>query len=683
MTATRRPVQPEDLLRIKTVTDVQLAPDGRRVAFVVTELDADADEVRSTIWLVTADGGRPVQLTYGPRRDGAPRWSPDGRFLAFLSDRPNPAGGHGRAGDRPQLYVLPMDGGEPRRLTDLPLGAGPAVWSPDGRAIAFAARVPAEPPPTDPEARRRWEQRPRVVTRAHYKDDGSGYTLDAPSRLFVVPLDGPSPLSPLSRTPGEGQPAWSPDGRRLAFVRARTGPAEYNLTDLWVCDADGGNARRLTEDVGRVAAPAWSPDGRTIACYGTDTQVPTLGGEMTRVWLVPADGGPPRNLTAAYDRSVYSAPAGPPIPPIWSPDGASLTVLVADAGNVHAVRVATADGAVRPLLTGERQVTLLSAVPGTALAFAANDALAPGDVFVCRWDGSGERRLTDLNGALLAELALPRVERRRFPSPNGGAIEGWLVHPLDGRRPAPLLIHIHGGPHSFSGNAFKVSSFYEYVLAGRGWATLALNPSGSGSYGRDFMRSLLGRWGEYDLPEQLAAIDQLVAEGIANPEQLAVTGYSYGGYMTAWVVGHTDRFKAAVVGAPVTNLESFFGTSDVGMWFGSGEMLGDLFTARETYRRLSPVQFVDRVTTPTLILHGEADDRCPIGQGEEFFIGLVAAGHVPCQFVRFPGASHLFLGQGRPSHRVDYCRRVVEWVERYTLSAPAVPGGEGPRRAEG
>ncbi len=665
MTAARRPVQPDDLLRIKTVTDVQIAPDGRRIAFVVTELDAESDEIRSRIWLVSADGGPTRPLTYGPGRDSAPRWSPDGRFLAFLSDRP------GRAGDRPQLYVLPMDGGEPRRLTDLERGAGPAVWSPDGQMLLFAARVAKEAAPSDAEARRRWEQRPRVVTRAHYKDDGSGYTFDAASQLFVVPLDGGPPRQITSGEASSREPAWSPDGRRVAFVRTRTGPADYNLTDLWVCDADGGNTQRLTDDVGRAAAPAWSPDGRTIACYGTDTQVPTLGGEMTRVWLVPAEGGPPRNLTAAYDRSPYATPAGPPAPPVWSPDGATLTLLVADAGDVHAVRITVESGAVEPLITGERQVTWLSAVPGGPIAFAAHDPLTPGDVFVCRWDGVEERRLTDLNGALLAELALPRVERRQFRSPNGGEIEGWLVHPLDGRRPAPLLVHIHGGPHSFSGNAFKMSSFYEYVLAGRGWATLALNPSGSGSYGRDFMRSLLGRWGEYDLPEQLAAIDQLVAEGIADPERLAVTGYSYGGYMTAWVVGHTDRFKAAVVGAPVTNLESFFGTSDIGMWFGPGEMLGDIFTARDTYRRLSPVQYVDRVTTPTLILHGEADDRCPIGQGEEFYIGLVAAGRAPCEFVRYPGASHLFLGQGRPSHRVDYCRRVVAWVERYTRGAPA------------
>jgi dipeptidyl aminopeptidase/acylaminoacyl peptidase len=226
-------------------------------------------------------------------------------------------------------------------------------------------------------------------------------------------------------------------------------------------------------------------------------------------------------------------------------------------------------------------------------------------------------------------------------------------------------VHIHGGPQSFVGHAFPHGTFYWYVLASRGWAILALNPRGSGSYGQAFAHSLRGRWGEYDLPEQLAAIDALVAEGVADPGRLAVAGYSYGGYMTAWTITHTDRFRAAVVGAPVTNLESFHGTSDIGMWFGPWQLRGSIVESRETYRRLSPVNYVERITTPTLILHGEADDWCPIGQGEELYVGMVAAGRAPAELVRYPGQSHLFPGIGRPSHRVDYTRRVVEWVERH------------------
>jgi dipeptidyl aminopeptidase/acylaminoacyl peptidase len=674
-TASPRPVQPEDLLAIKTVADVQIAPDGSRIAYVLTTIDADQDETRSTIWVVSASGGEPVPFTRGPRRDSAPRWSPDGRFLAFLSDR---------EGDRTQLYVMAADGGEPRRLTSLDRGAGPAVWSPDGSRIAFSAYGPVEPPPADQAARKRWEQRPRPITRAHYKDDGFGYTFDTRQHLFVVPLDGGEARQITDGDANDRGPAWSPDGRRIAFSRSRSGVADFNLTDLWVVDADGGNPRRLTETVGRANAPSWSPDGTTIACYGTDEQRDgSLGADLVRVWTVPAAGGEPRRLTGEYDRGAYLLPPPAQTPgPVWSADGATLTFAVSDAGNVHVKRVPAAGGAVETVVAGERQVTLISCAPAAGrLAFVALDPHNPGDVYTCRWDGGDERRLTRLNEALLAGLTLPRVERRTFPSPHGVTIEGWLVRPVGAVGPAPLLVSIHGGPHGFAGNVFPAISWY--VLASRGWAVLALNPSGSGSYGQAFAVSLRGRWGEYDLPEQLAAIDALIAEGLVDGERLAVSGYSYGGYMTAWTIGHTDRFRAAVVGAPVTNLESFHGTSDIGLWFAPWEMNGGLFANRETYRRLSPVTYVDRVTTPTLILHGEADDRCPIGQGEEFYIGLIAAGKAPAEFVRYPGGSHGFLNAGRPSHRVDYHRRIVEWVERHTLApagarppAAAVPAGD-------
>ena len=670
MSVQRRAPRPEDLAAIVIVSDAQISPSGDAIAFVRTEIEIDADEYRSTIWLVPSDGGEPVQLTRG-RRDTAPRWSPDGRTIAFLSDRDG--------GD--QLYLLPFAGGEALRVTALRHGAGPAVWAPDGGRIAFRAEVDAESRPSEGPGRAasatasgdaaRAALRPRVVTRAQYKGDGFGYTFDRRHQLFVLtPADGH--LAQITHEDAEhAGPAWSPDGRHLAFVRARAGTGDYSLFDLWTVDAAGREPRQLTREIGRAVAPAWSPDGASIACFGTDEQGAGFGDSMVRIWLVPSGGGAPRRLTGGYDRAaVLARPHEVSAPPIWSSDGKAVTFVAADAGRTHVVRAAVPEGTVATVVGGDRQIQSVTAAAGR-LAFAATDPEIPADLFVSASDGSRERRLTHAN-PWLAEVSLPRVERRRFSSPHGGELDGWVTHPVDGRRPAPLLLEIHGGPASYAGPLFPLGLWHTYILAAHGWAILQLNPIGSGSYTKSFAHGIRACWGERDLPEQLAAVDALVADGTADEARLGVAGYSYGGFMTSWTITHTDRFKAAVVGAPVVNLESFYGTSDIGPWFGDWEMLGDVVTQRHTYRRRSPINYVERATTPTLIVHGEADDRCPIGQGEELFTGLVAAGRAPVEFVRYPGQSHGFRATGRPSHRIDVARRVVEWMARHVRHpAPA------------
>lgn len=665
----RRPVDASDILAFRAVPDAQLSPDGARVAYVLTEVDAERDEYRSTVWVVPASGGEAVQLTHGPKRDTAPRWSPDGRWLAFLSDR---------ASDRPQLYVMPVGGGEPRKLTSLDGGAGPATWSPDSCRIAFSAPVWLEAPPTDPDARKRWEARPRHVTRAQYKADGQGYTFDQRWRLFVADVaSGDVRQASVSNGDDRGE-SWSPDGRSLAFSRTRATQADYGLSDIHVLDVASGDVRRVSDRVPRAVSPTWSPDGATIACYAHDVDEYGIGDPMIRVWTVPSAGGEPRILTERYDRAVAPLPPPAVTPgPAWSADGGSVTFIAADRGSTHLMRAEVATGEVSLVVGGERQIVIASVVPGKGIAFVSADLERPSDVYACAADGFGERRLTDVNGPLLARLRIPRAERRSFRTPYGHTVDGWILRPADGRGPAPLLVDIHGGPAAFAGNLLSVGQLYRYVLAERGWAVLMLNPTGSGSYGHDFAHGIRAKWGEHDLAEQLAAVDALVTEGIADPDRLAVTGYSYGGFMTSWTIGHTDRFKAAVVGAPLVSQESFHGTSDIGPWFTHWEMRGDLHATRDTYRRLSPITYVDQVTAPTLVLQGEADDRCPIGQGEELYIGLVTAGKVATELVRYPGSSHLFLRGGRPSHRVDYSRRVVDWMTKHVPSrAAAAPAAE-------
>ena len=673
----RRAIRPEDLAAVILVSDAHVSPDGRTVAFVRTEIDLGADGYRSTIWLAGVDEDELIQVTSGPGRDLAPRWSPDGRSIAFLSDRDAESDRHNSvrnwgasgAGRMSQMYVLSLPGGEARRVTSLPRGAGTAVWAPDGRRIAFCALVGTSGEDEGLHAASGRIPRPRVVTRAQYKADGQGYTFDRRHQVFVLILaDGR--IAQLTHEDAEhAGPAWSPDGRRLAFVRARAGVGDYSLFDLWCMDAGGGTQRQLSREIGRAVAPAWSPDGAWIACLGHDEQEAGFGDPMARVWLVPSAGGAPRRLTAAYDRAVVLArPHESSPPPLWSPDSRAVLFLAADAGRVHVVRAAVPDGAIATVVGGNRQVQCLAAAMGR-IAFVASDPLTPADLFVCAVDGSAERRVTSVNAGWLDEIAVPRVEHRRFAAPHGGSLDGWLIPPMNGQSPAPLLVEIHGGPASYAGPSFPLGILHTYILAGRGWAVLQVNPTGSGSYTKAVAHGIRGSWGERDLPEQLAAVDAMIADGTADRARLAVSGYSYGGFMTAWTITHTERFSAAIVGAPVVNLESFYGTSDIGPWFAMWEMRGDVVTQREVYRRLSPINYIDRVTTPTLILHGEADDRCPIGQGEELFLGLAAGGRVPVEFVRYPGQSHAFRQEGRPSYRIDVVRRTVEWVERYVKPA--------------
>jgi len=653
-TSVGRGMQPEDLLRLKSIDEVQLSPDGRLVAFVVREIDASKDEYRSAIWVVPTDGSRkPTQFTRGPKIDRAPRWSPDGQTLAFLSDR---------AGGRPQLYTMPVGGGEPRQLTNLPAGAGDPVWSPQGDQLVFAAPVVTEAPPRDRDGFERWRHRPKVIDRIPYKFDGVGFLLQAHMQLFVVPGVGGEvrPLTTDGRT--HWHPAWSPDGRRITFAASRPNPSESQLFDIWTMDADGQNARVVTTDIDYVQWPAWSPDGQTIAFYG----LRPMGDPMSWVWVVGAEGGTPRALTEEFDREVPLLPGFAIPPPVWSADGTTLTFSIADCGEVHLVRCRVSDGHVAEVVGGARWILVPSVNRAGQIAYVVSSPAFPGDVHVCAADGSDERRLTHLNEDLVAELILPRVERRSFANPNGGVVEGIVIRPATDRR-TPLLVDIHGGPQGFVGSAFPVWHAFRYALVASGWTILLLNPSGSGSYGRACAHSLQGRWGEYDFPEQMAAIDALIRDGSVDADRLAVTGYSYGGFMTAWMVTHTDRFKAAVIGAPITNHESDLGTSDLGAILRQWNF-GEQYRDREVYRRLSSVHLVDRVTTPTLLLHGEADDRCPLGQSEEFFAELVMAGKAPAQLVTYPGGSHGFMAFGRPSHRVDFNRRIIDWVERWTLA---------------
>ncbi|MGH8064444.1 MAG: S9 family peptidase [Candidatus Entotheonellia bacterium] len=654
-----RAMMPQDITRIRFVSDPQVSPDGRRVAFVVTMLSEEKDQYLSNIWMVNTAGGEPRRFTTGPKRDTKPRWSPDGTRLAFLSERE----AHAKA----QLYVMPAAGGEPTRLTNQPNGVMHHVWSPDGTRLAFMARVGGWQEPAHKEERQK-SKPVRVITTLKYKSNGEGFIYDRRPHLFVVAADGGEPRQLTDGDFADADPAWSPDGMHLAFVSSRHEDRDYdNASDIWLIPSHGGEPRRLTDTAGPVSSPAFSPDGRIIAYLGHRYRHES--GRNKRVFTMPVAGGTPMCLTVVLDRTCV--PFFSNVAPLWSADGQWITFAAEDQGDVPIYRV-RADGTAAPerIITGERQVTGLSASrEGVLLAFAAMDAVSPVEVFVCHADGTGEKPLTDLNRAWKAEVTRSRPERFRYKR-DGRQLDGWVMRPFGWKPGAryPALLNIHGGPHTQYGHHF----FDEFqIYAGAGYAVIYTNPRGSQGYGEEFTRAVIGDWGGGDFADVMAGLDEALRRyDFIDPERLGMMGGSYGGFLTSWTVGHTDRFKAACSERAVNNTYTLFGTSDIGHSFSEAQSGYLPWENMQWYIDHSPLTYAKDIATPLLIMHSESDLRCPVEQAEQLFVALKKQ-RKQVVFVRFPDEDHELSRAGRPRHRLERFRLILDWFARYLQPAGA------------
>ncbi|MDR7484815.1 MAG: S9 family peptidase [Armatimonadota bacterium] len=669
----------EDLLSFRWITHVATSPDGRTIVYaqeVIEDLPrADGPPTpgyRSALWLVDAAGGTPRQFTTGEARDQSPVWSPDGTRVLFLSDR-----GAAPSDRRPpkHLWVIPVDGGEARRITQGEHGPSEAVWSPQGTQIAFTGKpVRVEQPSSDV----------RIITRMRHKFDGEGFWDGRYKHIFVVPSEGGPARQVTTGDFDHRDPAWSPDGTHLALVANRNDDADYtNVADIWVLALAGGDLRRLTGGVGPVFAPAWSPDGSMIAYLGHENACMQASNVM--LWVVPADGsGPPRCLTRHFDRSlvhhIISDMRAHPTAgrPVWSPDGRFVFVMVADGGTTQLAAVDVATGGVRLLTSGRREIYAESYdAARRRVAMAISDPATPGDLWVGEVEGLDEgrpvvvteRRLTAVNNALLDEVELAAPQRFAYLGADDWTIEGWVIPPVgyDPLRRYPTILAIHGGPHAAYGETF----FHEFqVLAALGYAVVLTNPRGSQGYGQTFTAATHHDWGGKDFADIMAGLDAALARfPFLDPDRLGVEGGSYGGYMTTWAIGHTQRFKAAVTMRSIANCLSQWGTSDLAYFKGYWEFPGDPWDAPEFYWEKSPLAYVNRITTPLLILHSENDLRCPISEGEQLFAALKKQGK-EVVFARFPDESHDLSRSGKPQHRVERLRLIVQW---FTSHIPPVP----------
>jgi dipeptidyl aminopeptidase/acylaminoacyl peptidase len=645
-----RPLEVDDLWAIPQIFDPQLSPDGRHVAYVVSVPHREKDESASRIWVVSVEDGSTRQYTNG-LADSSPRWAPDGGSIAFVSKRGDD--------ELPQLWVLPFGGGEPRRVTEFDGAVSEPAWAPDGRSLAFAGLVD-ETPGDDREAAK---SAPQVIDRGPYKMDGLGRLGALRKHVFVVPADGGDPNQLTTGETFAASPAWSPGGDRIAFVGIEPGFDLDPVASVWTVPAGGGEQFRVTEDGRFHQAVAWAPDGSSLVTVGADLPV----GGHAKLFTVPADGGSPWELAPSFDRNVMAGDVGyPGAMPAFTPGGGRLLFCGRDRGCTHLYELDAHGGEPRKVVGGEDRVVAGMTVGADRLAMVVATPATTGEIHVAGLDGSGDRRLTSHFAEALPDVELLTPEARTFAAPDGTELHGWVLRGGTGA-PAPLLLDIHGGPHNAWNPAFDGEHPYQQALAARGWNVLMLNPRASDGYGEAFFSATLANWGLADEGDFLAAVDALVEEGAADPARLAVGGYSYGGYMTCWLTARTDRFAAAVAGGCVTNLATESATSDLGLVMATTEFGSFPHEKPEVFAERSPITHVANVSTPTLILHGEQDQRCSVEQAEQWFAALRARGR-EVQMVLYPGASHTFILDGKPSHRIDYNRRFAEWVLRHTAA---------------
>jgi len=647
---------PDSVFRMSSVSEPQYRPDGGAVAFTYSWIDIQDDSSYSNLRLLRT--GEMRTLHSGKLHERSPRWSPDGRYLAYISDR----------GGNTRIHILAVESNEDRVLSDVDRTPSDITWSPDGRWIAFFALVaekPAWDPPTPaPPAGAKWAPPPVVITSLRWAMDGSGVMRPGSTQLFVAPVSGGAPRQ-VSRRPywhtsylTQPEIEWSRDSRSVlsTAVQAEEGWSVLNESSIYAFPIDGGEPRRLGPPAWHQHSIAASPDGKHIAFAGYEWKGQTY--HVSHLYVTDANGEHRKALTGSLDRDIQA--------PVWSENGSRLWFLVEDAGDTN-ISTAGLHGEISQITTGHQRISSVSvAHNGHAVALLSTPS-RPSVVAELSLDHPGQlKTLFDPNSEILAGCRLSQPEELRYPSFDGRNIHGWVLKPqgFDPTKRYPLLVSIHGGPHSAYGNTFMHDL---QMFADHGYVVLYLNPRGSTGYGEQFAAMIQHKWPGDDIKDVLAGVDRVLKDGYIDPARMAVVGGSGGGLMTTWMVTETTRFRAAVAWWPVTNWFTHVGSGDNGFYIASIYRKGMPWDEPADYMEHSPLFRVKNVKTPTMLITGEEDWRTPIAQTQEFYRALKVLG-VDTVFLRIPGESH---GSGkRPSHRMEVLVNTLAWLDRYIEPGP-------------
>ncbi|HEV2686999.1 MAG TPA: S9 family peptidase [Bryobacteraceae bacterium] len=653
-----RPLSLDDYYRVETASTPAISPDGRWVAFVRNTIIEAENQRHTEIWLSPSDGSAPpVRLSSATLNASAPKWSPDGKLLSFRQGRR----GNGAEGD---IWFLHMDppGGEPFQIPGV---GGAPIFSPDNHWIAFTKKTPPQtkaPEKTALEKQLGQRFKGRMYDWMNIRFDQRGYLPDPrdpnatpPLELYIVARDGGTPKQLTQLGVDVKSAAWRPDSSALALVGDSHQRDEYSYerADLWTVDLEG-QIHRLTDDGFEYDSPAWSPDGRALVFRRRQglnqvIQARQNHGAAVDLYRMPAEGGAMKNLTPDWDL-IPDAPAC---------HGALVYFAADDRGDTHVFRVSSDGGRVERITKGERTLAGFSFSADFArMAYTASDAQHPAEAFSARADASGEIKLSALNDALLKDLELSPAERIHYPSADGTQVEGWIMLPRATRN-APLILSIHGGPHGSYSSAFN---FEHQLLAANGYAVVYTNPRGSTGYGEKFLWATWGGWGKLDYQDVMAGVDYVLDHYPVDRKRLGVTGYSYGGFLTNWIITQTTRFSAAMTGAGISNWISDYGTADIPRTKET-EFYGSPWQqdSGERMRGLSPITHVANAKTPTLFVHGEADRRVPIEEDEQMYTALKKL-RVPAKFIRYPGNFH---GGWPPWDMVHRYYNELQWWRQY------------------